>query len=38
MSVGGKQPGFKGNADAQTTGVVNGSFEVTGRPTEIAGP
>jgi beta-glucosidase len=38
VSVGGKQPGFKGNADASTTGVVSGSFEVTGRPTEIAGP
>jgi beta-glucosidase len=35
VSVGGKQPGFKGQADAQTTGVVSGGFVVTGRRTEI---
>jgi beta-glucosidase len=32
VSVGGKQPGFKGSADAATTGVVSGSFTVTGNP------
>jgi beta-glucosidase len=35
LSVGGKQPGFKGNADARTTGVVAGRFAVTGGVTEI---
>ena len=35
LSVGGKQPGFKGSADAPTTGVVNGRFTVTGGVTEI---
>jgi beta-glucosidase len=35
VSVGGKQPGFTGRADAQTTGVVTGSFVVTGSVTEI---
>ncbi|HYP52524.1 MAG TPA: glycoside hydrolase family 3 C-terminal domain-containing protein, partial [Pyrinomonadaceae bacterium] len=35
VSVGGKQPGFKGAADAATTGVVNGSFTVTGQTVEI---
>jgi beta-glucosidase len=35
ISVGGKQPGFKGNADAATTGVVAGRFEVTGKVTEL---
>jgi beta-glucosidase len=35
VSVGGKQPGFKGRADAQTTGVVSGRFVVTGNATEI---
>jgi beta-glucosidase len=30
VSVGGKQPGFRGNADASTTGVVSGRFQVTG--------
>jgi beta-glucosidase len=28
VSVGGKQPGFVGNADARTSGVVSGSFVV----------
>ena len=32
VSVGGKQPGFRGAADAATTGVVTGSFEVVGGP------
>ena len=35
VSVGGKQPGFNGAADAPTTGVVNGSFNVTGQTLEI---
>jgi beta-glucosidase len=35
ISVGGKQPGFKGHADASTTGVVTGRFNVTGKVTEI---
>ncbi len=35
LSVGGKQPGFKGHADARTTAVVNGRFNVTGSVTEI---
>ncbi len=30
VNVGGKQPGFTGNADAETTGVVSGRFEVVG--------
>jgi beta-glucosidase len=35
IAVGGKQPGFKGRADAQTTGVVSGRFAVTGKATEL---
>jgi beta-glucosidase len=35
VSVGGKQPGFTGYADAQTTGVTTGSFTVSGKVTEI---
>jgi beta-glucosidase len=35
FSVGGKQPGFSGTADAATTGVLTGQFEVTGRPLEF---
>ncbi|MFL6257750.1 MAG: glycoside hydrolase family 3 C-terminal domain-containing protein [Pyrinomonadaceae bacterium] len=35
VSIGGKQPGFKGSADAPTTGVVTGSFTVTGQTIEI---
>ena len=38
VSVGGKQPGFKGRADAPTTGVVAGSFDVTGGVFEIPAP
>jgi len=30
VSVGGKQPGFTGTADAATTGVVTGRFQVVG--------
>jgi beta-glucosidase len=32
VSVGGKQPGYKGIADAATTEVVMGRFEVVGSP------
>jgi beta-glucosidase len=32
VSIGGKQPGFKGSADAATTGVVSGGFTLTGNP------
>ncbi|MET0622856.1 MAG: glycoside hydrolase family 3 C-terminal domain-containing protein [Pyrinomonadaceae bacterium] len=35
VSLGGKQPGFKGHADARTTGVVTGGFVVTGNRMEI---
>ncbi|HEX8634222.1 MAG TPA: glycoside hydrolase family 3 C-terminal domain-containing protein [Pyrinomonadaceae bacterium] len=35
VTVGGKQPGFKGNADTATTGVVSGSFVVEGKKIEI---
>ena len=35
VSVGGKQPGFRGSADAQTTGVVTAGFNVTGGVTEV---
>ncbi|HEV2765494.1 MAG TPA: fibronectin type III-like domain-contianing protein, partial [Pyrinomonadaceae bacterium] len=35
VALGGKQPGFKGNADARTTGVLSGSFNVTGNRLEI---
>jgi beta-glucosidase len=33
ISVGGKQPGFAGSADASTTSVVSGQFSVTGKIT-----
>ncbi len=35
ISIGGKQPGFSGTADAATTGVVTGQFTVTGNPVEL---
>jgi len=35
VSVGGKQPGFRGVADAATTGVVTGRFEVVGAPLRL---
>ncbi|MBV9928706.1 MAG: glycoside hydrolase family 3 C-terminal domain-containing protein [Acidobacteria bacterium] len=35
VSIGGKQPGFTGAADAPTTGVVSGSFTVTGKTVEL---
>jgi beta-glucosidase len=33
VTVGGKQPGFKGSADAATTSVINGTFVVQGQKT-----
>jgi beta-glucosidase len=35
LSVGGKQPGFSGTADAVTTQTVTGSFTVEGDPVEL---
>ncbi|MFT3746484.1 MAG: glycoside hydrolase family 3 C-terminal domain-containing protein [Pyrinomonadaceae bacterium] len=35
VSVGGKQPGSTGRADAKTTGVVSGKFAVTGKVLEL---
>jgi beta-glucosidase len=35
VSVGGKQPGFSGAADAGTTSVVTGRFTVVGNPLEL---
>ena len=35
ISVGGKQPGFVGSADAKTTGTASGKFTVTGKGLEI---
>lgn len=35
LSVGGKQPGFTGRTDAQTTGVVSARLVVAGKVTEI---
>jgi beta-glucosidase len=35
VSVGGKQPGFNGRADAATTGIVTGRFVVNGKVTEV---
>ena len=35
VSVGGKQPGFPGSADAHTSGVVTGRFKVIGKTVEI---
>jgi beta-glucosidase len=35
VSVGGKQPGFRGVADASTTGVVTGRFEVVGEALRV---
>jgi beta-glucosidase len=35
ISVGGKQPGFTGRADAATTGVVTGRFTVFGEKLEL---
>ncbi|MBV8858626.1 MAG: glycoside hydrolase family 3 C-terminal domain-containing protein [Acidobacteria bacterium] len=35
VTVGGKQPGFSGTADAATTSFVEGRFKVEGTPTEL---
>jgi beta-glucosidase len=35
VSVGGRQPGFKGVADASTSGVVTGTFKVVGPKVQI---
>jgi len=35
VTVGGKQPGFSGTADAATTMTLEGSFEVEGKVTEV---
>jgi beta-glucosidase len=35
VTVGGKQPGFKGGADAATTDVISGVFVVQGQATEV---
>jgi beta-glucosidase len=35
VTIGGKQPGFTGTADAATTSFIEGRFSVTGAPTEI---
>ena len=36
VAVGGKQPGFSGNANAHTTDVVSGRFRVTGKEFRFA--
>jgi beta-glucosidase len=36
ISLGGKQPGFKGRADAQTTDALSSRLVVTGKVTELA--
>jgi beta-glucosidase len=35
ITIGGKQPGFTGTADAGTTSFIEGRFSVTGRPIEL---
>jgi beta-glucosidase len=35
VTVGGKQPGFTGTADAATTAFVEGRFTIEGTPTEV---
>ena len=35
VTIGGKQPGFTGTADAATTSFIEGRFSVTGTPTEL---
>jgi beta-glucosidase len=35
ISIGGKQPGFKGPADAATTGVVTGTIRLTGSAQQV---
>jgi beta-glucosidase len=36
ITVGGKQPGFKGYADAATTGVVSARFVVVGKVIDLS--
>ena len=36
VTIGGKQPGFAGTADAGTTSYVEGHFSVTGAPRELS--
>jgi beta-glucosidase len=35
LTIGGKQPGFTGAADAATTSFIEGRFSLTGTPTEL---
>jgi beta-glucosidase len=35
ISVGGKQPGFHGPADAATTSVITGRLQLWGNPKEV---
>jgi beta-glucosidase len=35
ISIGGKQPGFSGTADAPTTSVIKGQFTLTGQPVKL---
>jgi beta-glucosidase len=35
ITIGGKQPGFTGPADANTTTFIEGRFSVTGPATEV---
>jgi beta-glucosidase len=35
VTIGGKQPGFTGAADAATTSFIEGGFSVSGTPTEL---
>lgn len=35
VTIGGKQPGFTGTADAVTTSFIEGRFSVTGTSTEL---
>jgi beta-glucosidase len=35
VTIGGKQPGFNGSADATTTSFIEGRFSVTGTATEV---
>jgi beta-glucosidase len=36
ISIGGKQPGFKGTADSPTSGVVTGQFKITGSTVQLS--
>jgi beta-glucosidase len=35
ITIGGKQPGFKGHADAATTSAVSGKFVITGKSVDL---